>query len=68
MASTQAMPQPTSWLSTCAAVAIHQAERLHCAGRILQAVVDRAGGENAGQSAPSVPPAPCTPKASSESS
>ena len=49
IASTQAMPHADQLVQHLPGVAVHQAQRHGFAGGILQAVVDRVGGEDAGE-------------------
>ena len=51
-----------------AAVAVHQPERQHLAGASFSASLTALVAKTPVRIAPSVPPAPCTPKASSASS
>ena len=51
---------PLIWIQTCAGIAVEQAARGIAA--------HRADGEHAGEQAPTMPPTPCTPNTSRESS
>ena len=49
IASSHAMPRADHLIHHLRAVAVHHAERQRLAGGILQRVVDRVGGEHAGE-------------------
>ena len=69
IASTQEISDADQLVEHLAGLAVHQAERQHIAGRVLpSASLTRLVANTPVRSAPRVPPAPWTPKASSESS